>query len=117
MTCYYVVLPSWIKVCDTSHQIIDSLSIKGSATTSEQLVCEQIYRQYPERIQVVIEHFTVLDWYYVYRNSECLTVNLNSWLPRKLVFRLIMGARHFPSRRATGCDCHVEDPPEGCGAI
>ena len=91
------------------------LFLKGSTTTSEQLVREQIYWQSPERIQLVIEHFIVLDWCSLYRNSERPSVNLNSLLPRKLVFRLIIGARHFPSRRATGCDWHVEDPPEGVG--
>ena len=62
VTCYYVVLPSWIKVYNTSHQIIDSLSLKGSTTTSEQLVREQICWQSLERIQLVIEHFIVLDF-------------------------------------------------------
>ena len=28
---------------------------------------------------------------------------------------IVFGARHFPSRRATVCDCHRGDPPEGCG--
>ena len=33
------------------------------------------------------------------------------------VFRLDVGARHFPSRRATVCDCHREYPPGGWGQL
>ena len=74
--------------------------------------CTILFKRYHRGIV----QFSV-DGSFAIRIKECdrLSVNPISCRVIMIVVSIGIGARHFPSRRANGCDCHRGDPPEGCG--